>query len=285
MDRVGSTRVLGRVAVDGELVPPEEAVVSALDIGLQRGYGCFEALRSYRGVPFRVDAHCARLAVSAEKLAIPLPPVAEISRWITERAGAGGDCVVRVLVTGGRDPASPGTGTIVVVFAEPLPPPSGEMSVLPVDAPWHPDGAVSELTGAKTLSYGPNLAATLAARRAGYDDALLVGRSGFVLEGPTYGVAWARSGTVETPSLDLGILASITREVLLEVADRLGVAVVEGRFDLDRLLAADEVFALSSVKEILPITGVGGRALASGQMTGRLQSAFAELVAGETGAM
>jgi branched-subunit amino acid aminotransferase/4-amino-4-deoxychorismate lyase len=58
-----------------------------------------------------------------------------------------------------------------------------------VEAPWHPDGAVSEFTGAKALAYGPNVAARIHAKAEGYGDALLVGGSGTVLEGPTNTVA------------------------------------------------------------------------------------------------
>ena len=189
---------------------------------------------------------------------------------------------MRVLATGGVDPANPGDNARVFVYAEPLPASSGPIRVLPVAAPWHPDGVMSELTGAKTLSYGPNLAASLAAQRAGYDDALLIGRSGSVLEGPTYGFAWVVDGVIETPSLDLGILASITRAALVEIAADLGVQLETGRYRLDRVVAADEVCALSTVKEVTPVVAVGETPMAPGPITERLADAFGALVAAET---
>jgi branched-subunit amino acid aminotransferase/4-amino-4-deoxychorismate lyase len=278
-----SDAAFGRVLVDGQLVARDDARVSVFDVGFQRGYGCFEALRSYGGKPFRAAAHYGRLAVSAEKLAIDLAAAETISGWIHDRAARGGDCMVRVFVTGGLEPGKPGVGSTVVVFAEPLPKSTGPMRVLPLDAPWHPDGHPSELTGVKTMSYGPNLAASIAARRAGYDDALLIGRSGYVLEGPTYAVGWFVEGVIETPSLTLGILASITRQAVLEIAEVLGVSVQEGDFSLDRLLDADEVFAMSTGKEIQPIAVAGDRALGAGVATSQLQSAFRALVAAELG--
>jgi branched-subunit amino acid aminotransferase/4-amino-4-deoxychorismate lyase len=284
MSGVMDQRVIGGILVDGDLCDAGDASLSVLDIGLQRGYGCFEALRSYGGKSFRVEAHCARLAASAAKLGIPLPDDGVIEGWIADRSAAGGDCVVRVLVTGGLDPYRPGDGSRVIVLAEPLPASSEPMLVEPLTAPWHPDGAASELTGAKTLSYGPNLAASLAAQRSGYDDALLIGRSGSVLEGPTYGVAWIVGGVVETPSLDLGILASITRTATLEVAAAAGVVVAEGRYPLERMLAAEEAFAMSTVKEILPIASVGDRTWDAGPVTQRLASGFSDLVSAEIAA-
>jgi len=279
----GSPAVLGRVFVDGQLVPSDEANVSVFDIGFQRGYACFEALRAYGGRPFRAEAHCARLTASAARLAIDLPPLDLLIDWIEDRARSGGECVVRIFATGGLEPANPGVGSRVIVYAEPIPPFGDTVRIGPVDAPWHADGHLSELSGTKTVSYGPNLAASLAAKQRGFDDALLIGRSGSVLEGPTYAVAWVAGGVIETPSLDLGILGSITREAMLDVAAELALPVVEGHFPLGRMLAADEAFVLSTLREILPVAAVGDRVWDVGATTRRVQAGSRSLVAREVG--
>jgi branched-subunit amino acid aminotransferase/4-amino-4-deoxychorismate lyase len=278
---VPAGRVIGEVLVDGEPQAAAAASVSALDIGMQRGYGCFEALRAYGGTAFRAERHYERLAASARKLLMPEPDRELVLRSIADRSAAGRDCVIRVYYTGGLSPGRPGEGSRLIVYAEPLPADSGPLRVLPLAAPWHADGASSELTGAKTLSYGPNLAAGLAAQRAGFDDALLVGRSGSVLEGPTYGVGWVVDGVIETPSLDLGILESITRGAMLDVAAAKGIDVVEGRFPLERMLAADEALALSTIKEILPIGAVGERTWTRWPVTEALSAGFRSLVSRE----
>jgi branched-subunit amino acid aminotransferase/4-amino-4-deoxychorismate lyase len=269
---------VGDVLINGTRFAPGEARLSVFDVGLQRGYGCFEALRAYQGRIFRLGPHLDRLERSADRLAIALPPRAELERWAADRAAAGGDCVVRMFVTGGLDPLNPGTDNSVIVLAEPLPPPKASLEIAPLPAPWHPGGSVSELTGAKTLSYGPNLAASLAARRTGADDALLIARDGSVLEGPTYSVAWTVGDRLETPGIDLGILESITRCVALEVAPRCGLAVNEGSFPLERMLAADEVVALSTLKEVTPVSRVGNRQFAVGEVAARLAAGFRDVV-------
>jgi branched-subunit amino acid aminotransferase/4-amino-4-deoxychorismate lyase len=274
---------IGDVLIDGVAHPPGDATVSVFDVGMQRGYGCFEALRAYGGTPFRLGAHLDRLERSAARLYIDLPPRSDLDGWVRDRAAAGGDCVVRVFVTGGTDVTTPGLGSRVIVYAEPLGPRKAELRVTPVDAPWHPDGATSELTGAKTLSYGPNVAAALTARRHGFDDAMLIGREGAVLEGPTYSIAWVRGDHLETPALTLGILASITRTAALDLAPSVGLTVVEGEFPLDRVVTADEVMALSTLKEVMPVTAVGDHTLPVGPYTRALAHAFSHLVAGETG--
>lgn len=274
-------RTIGPVMINGVPTAPDEASVSVFDIGFQRGYGCFEAMRTYRGVAFRLAHHLDRLASSAAHLRIDLPERSVLDAWCRQTA-SGGDGVLRVYVTGGLDAKHPGTDNVIVTFLEPLPdiPASVRLDVL--EAPWHADGKTSELTGAKTLSYGPNLAATIEARSRGFDDAALVGEGGVVLEGPTFSIGWIDGGAMCTPALDSNILASITRQATIEVAEGLGIRVREERFDRADLMGADEVFVMSTVREVLPVTAVAGISKAPGPITARLRDGFHRLVARET---
>ena len=111
----------------------------------------------------------------------------------------------------------------------------------------------------------------------GFDDALLLAIDGWVLEGPTFSVAWLIDGVLETPTLELGILDSITRRVALEVADKIGLEVLESRWELDRLLSASEVMALSTVREVQSVVAVGDVTWEPGPITERLQSEYIEL--------
>jgi branched-subunit amino acid aminotransferase/4-amino-4-deoxychorismate lyase len=273
--------VIGRVLIDGRRYEPVDAKISVFDIALLRGFGCFESLRSYGGVAFRREQHLDRLERSAAALRLALPTRADMARWVADRA-AEGDCTVRVVATGGTDEKGSGEDSRFIVFAEELQPVDPTTSLLPVEAPWHPDGYRSELTGAKTLSYGPNVAARFHAKAEGYGDALLIGRSGNVLEGPTNTVAWITDGVFETPSLDLGILASVTRQAVLDVASRLGIPVAEGAFPLPRLLEADEVVALSTLREVQPVTLIGNVTKEVGPITRRLSGGLRELIREET---
>jgi branched-subunit amino acid aminotransferase/4-amino-4-deoxychorismate lyase len=103
-----------------------------------------------------------------------------------------------------------------------------------------------------------------AASRAGADDALLVAPDGTVLEAPTSNVWFREADRLLTPSLDLPILAGVTRAALIELAPCLGYEVEEGAFSLDRLLAADEVFLSASLREVMPVVAVDGEAKESG---------------------
>jgi branched-subunit amino acid aminotransferase/4-amino-4-deoxychorismate lyase len=266
-----------QVLIDGVAYDPKEAAISVFDHGLLRGDGCFEALRSYDGTPFKLDEHLDRLQNSARLLGIVVPPRDLMASWIADIAADGGDCTVRIVVTrGGVEAPVPSR---VIVLAEPIPRLPDVYSVLPLPAPWHPDGGTSELTGAKTLSYAQNMAAGRAARQAGFDDALLIGGSGHVLEGPTFCIAWVVDSVLETPALDLGILASITRQAVLEEADHAGIEVREGHFDLSRVANADEVMALSTVKEVRSIGRVGEWHFTPGPVRRSLADRYRTLIA------
>ena len=223
-----------------------------------------------------------RLAASAANLRIDIGSIDRVKGWCLIAAEPG-DGVVRVFVTGGTDMKRPGTNSSIIVFMEPLPDVPDVFSLDLIEAPWHADGRSSELAGAKTLSYGPNLAATITARSRGFDDAALVGTGGRVLEGPTFALGWAKDGQIFTPSLDSNILASVTMAAVLEVAEQLGMSVVEGSFVTSDLLDADEVFVLSTIRQVASVVRIASTTFERGPITASLRHGFLELVKAETG--
>jgi branched-subunit amino acid aminotransferase/4-amino-4-deoxychorismate lyase len=242
------------VLIDGET---GDGRIPVFDDGLLRGDGCFEAIRSYRGRPFALEQHLTRLSASASALAISLRPIALIARWVEEVAASGGDCIVRVVVTRGSTVPGHHRPPRCIVMSHPLPAHKAELSLLAVPAPWHPAGRAWELSGVKTISYAPNQAATRLAGEAGFDDALLLSDAGTILEGPTFSFAWIVGGVLETAGIDLGILDSITRQLVLADSAAIGLKVKEGRFDIGRLINASEAMAMSTVKQVVPVTAVG----------------------------
>lgn len=273
---------LGDVIVNGRALPAAEAGVRVDDVGLLRGYGCFEAVRSYAGVPFRLGEHLDRLEHSAAALRLPLPPRDDLHRWTVDRAAVG-DAVVRIVVTGGTDIDDLGKDSTTLVFAHEALAPPNSIRLLEVVAPWHPAGEPTELAGVKALSYAPNTAAVLRARADGFDDALLLSPTTMVLELPMSSIGWVVDGVIETPTLELGILRSVTRNVMIEVAAEQGTRVVADMFANARLHAADEAFVMSTTKEIIPVAAVGTRAFEPGPITAELAVGFAALVAREIG--
>lgn len=257
---------------------PAEPNISVFDGAVLRGDGCFEAIRSYDGVPFAFAQHYQRLTRSARALRLPTPSLEDLRSWVAFCADEGGDCVVRVVVTRGASGAGVDMPPACVVMWHQLPTPIQDLSLATVPAPWHPGGEMWELAGVKTLSYAANQAATRLAQETGAHDALLISRAGEILEGPTFSVAWVREGVLETPTLDLGILESITRGFVLEGCRQLGIPVSEGRYSLHRLAAASEVMALSTVKEVMPVQAVDDLRLQPGPVARDMSRLYRSLV-------
>jgi branched-subunit amino acid aminotransferase/4-amino-4-deoxychorismate lyase len=122
------------------------------------------------------------------------------------------------------------------------------------------------------------MSATRRAVAEGFGDALLLTVDDVMLEGPTFSVAWVIAGVVETPSLDLGILDSITRRVVIEIASELDLEVREGEWTLDRLELADEVMALSTIRDVQPVAAVGRRMFVEGPATSNLARQYAQRI-------
>jgi 4-amino-4-deoxychorismate lyase len=263
------------VAVGGRgLVPVDDPVLHADDEALLRGRAAFETLRVYDGKPFRLEEHLARMRASAGRLQIPFPEgFDELAEQALAAAGRP-DAVLRLYLTPGREGAgAPVSLALVSTLPDDL---EGRrargislVSLLGVraEAPWL-------LGGVKSTSYAVNMAAESEARARGADDAVFVRDDGVVLEGPVTNVWWRRGTSLFTPSLDLGILAGVTRAVLLEVAPAAGYEVAQGAFPMSELLESDEVFTSSSVREVMPVVAVDGRPFERGPAAPALQASL-----------
>jgi branched-subunit amino acid aminotransferase/4-amino-4-deoxychorismate lyase len=267
------------VAVAGRgLVEPAEPVIRADDEALLRGRAAFETLRVYGGRPFRLDAHLDRLFASAASIGLPPLERTALEELVPLVLGAEKDAVLRLVWTAG--PA--GGEAMGLALLSTIPDwiegvrerGARAVSLLGVRAavPWL-------LPGVKSTSYAVNMAAEAEAKRRGADEAVFVDADGVVLEGTVTNVWWRAGGTLRTPALELGILAGVTRAALLELAPACGYEVEQGVFRLDDLLAADEAFTSSSVREVMPLVEVDGRPLARGPAADALQQALYELAA------
>lgn len=259
--------VLEVALVDGVASPLDQARITITDAGVVRGDGAFETIGVWDGMPFRVDDHLARLNSSLRAIGLPPAPVAAVREDLARLLdGQDGDGALRVFITA--------TGTRIVLLADP--PARAPLDRLVTQpAPWiRPVGTYGP-AAAKTMSYGPNMAASRAAHRAGGDDALLVSLEDLVLEGPTFAVLWVRDGVLVAPDLDLGLVDSISRRTLMELAVEEGIACRTGRYGLADVHAADEVLTCSSVRPARPLRQIDGRDLPTDvPVTRRLASAL-----------
>lgn len=257
---------------------PSEGTIPVTDSSVLRGDGCFEVLKAYGGRPFALDEHLDRLQGSATALGIDLPDRTSLEEWIEKTAAELVDGAVRVVVTRGSSVPGLDAPSNVIVFGHSSAGGDEPGSLYPLTAPWHAAGVDWDLAGAKVISYAPNMAASRRAQAEGFEDALLLSTDGVILEGPTFSVGWVVDGRLETPGLALGILDSITRRIVLEIAGDIGIEVSEGEWGLDRLESATEVSAWSTIREVQPVVAVGDRRWEPGPVTERLRAAFMDRI-------
>jgi 4-amino-4-deoxychorismate lyase len=283
--------VLAVAAAGAGVVDGDRPALDPLDLALIRGEAVFETVRVYAGRPFRLRAHLERLAASASALELALP--AELEELAGRAVAAAGrrDAALRIVCTRGREEAP---APAAFAICSELPPAYEQerrrglklvlltMACDPLvraASPWL-------LPGVKTTSYAVNMAAQRAARARGADDAVFVGLGGELLEAPTANLWWRFGDTLYTPSLQLGILAGITRAALLELAPGLGLRVLDGVFTAEDLLAGDEAFLSSSTREVMPVVEVDGAGVGGGvpgPVAASLQAGLRGLVEAEAG--
>jgi branched-chain amino acid aminotransferase len=274
-------------SVNGIVVPAEEARVSVLDNGFAFGDSVYEVLRTYGGLAFEPGRHFRRLRASAARLGFSVPASdADLLAQVDGLLGraANGESYIRIIVSRGLGDCSYHfervQGPTVVMIQKPLPPyPAGHyadgIKVAAVGVRRnHPRALDPAIKSSNLLN---NILAVREAQSRGAEEPVLLNQEGFVAEGASTNVFLARGGTVFTPPLSAGILAGITREVVLELLPSLGVPSREQPLRLADLLAADEAFMTSTTREVVPVRQVDETPVGSGSpgpVTRRVMDAF-----------
>lgn len=264
-----------RAWINGSVLDdPTAPAVPVTDHGLTVGDGVFESVKVVRGRPFALTRHLDRLARSAAGLGLPSLDVAEVRRAVAAVL-AGEELAlgrVRITYTGGVAPLGSGRGDgppTLVVAADPIAPRPETARVVTVPWPRNERGA---LAGLKTTSYAENVVALAYAAERGAGEALFANTVRNLCEGTGSNVFYVVDGELRTPTLASGCLAGVTRALLLEwfggreVDEPVGV-----------LAAADEVFLVSTTRDVQPVVRVDGRELpAPGPVTRHAMKVWAE---------
>lgn len=256
--------------VNGRFIPWKDAVVSIDDRGFQFGDGVYEVIRTYRGAPFELAAHLARLERSTKELNLVQPySRAQWTQWIQQGLGQAGyqEAKVYIQITRGtapRDHAFPsGVSPTVVMTIRELHPLSLQLRQDGVTARTCDDLRWSRCD-IKSLNLLGNVLAREEARKAGVFEAILV-KDGLVTEGSLSNVMAVRSGTIVTAPEGPRILSGVTRTVVLELARKEEIPVEEQFLSLDALYGADEVFLTGTTLEVLGVVRIDGNTIGSGR--------------------
>lgn len=250
-------------------------MIPADDRGLTLGDGLFETVLAVAGAFARLDAHLDRMAAGCTVIGLPAPdPQAVASEMRRALAMAGLEearAAVRVSYTagsGGRGldrPARPAPRLSVTAAAAPKPVTPARLALSGVRR--NDQSPASRL---KTLAYLDNVLARAEALGRGADEALMLNTRGEAACAAAGNLFWLVGTRLFTPALDCGVLAGVTRAVVLEAAPALGLTPTETHVGPEALAQAEAIFVTNSLIGVRSVSDYEGRTIAISDVARRL---------------
>ncbi len=276
------------VYVNGSFVKKSEAVISVYDSGFQHGDGAYEGIRIYANRVFMLDEHIKRLYESCYALDIPIGmPSEDMKELVKELARRNRDAGVvdmhmRLQVTRGlklqtgMHPNLNRHGSSIVICVDekkPIFPASGIVLASVWIRRYSPDYLDPKIHSCNQLN---QIMAAEIALRQGADEAIMFDRDGYVAETNSTNLQMIKDGVLILPTIDAQ-LPGITRKMVIAIARKERMPIVERKISLSEFYNADEAFICGTVGEIVPVREIDGRKIGKtipGTITKRLQQAY-----------
>lgn len=283
-----------KVWLDGKLVDASDAKISVFDHGVLYGDGVFEGIRVYNRRVFELSAHIDRLYESAKsiRLVIPLGKkklIAAIDK--TVRTNEVVDGYIRLVVTRG-------IGTLglnplicnnpqVFIIADNIqlyPEQLYETGMKIISATTVRNHPLAIPPQAKSLNYLNNILAKIEALDYNVPEAIMYNHQGYVAEATGDNVFIVRNGVIYTPPAEAGLLEGITRDMVIRLAKKEGMEVVQKNLTRFDLYVSDEFFLTGTAAEVIGIVEIDGRVIGDGRpgpITKLLRERFFEYAHGK----
>ena len=264
--------------INGKEVKKEDFNIPVENLAIWRGDGIFEAIAIHNGYLFAIDKHMERFAKSAEKMFFDDIDFKKIKGDLISIASKFDNGYMRVIIGRGTDKDK----SDVYIFYQDLINFPESFSLQSQKAHWQSGGDFSldevENIGSKTISYAMNINQTRLAQKSGYTDSLLLNKDGIVLEGPTFCVSWIIDNKIYVPSLDLGILDSITRRTLIDIAKEVGLDLKIENIHINDIYNVDTVFALSTAKHGIFVSQIDDQAYTEDPLLEIIRQSFTDFI-------
>jgi len=263
------------VYMNGELVEKENAKISVFDHGVLYGDGVFEGIRAYNKRIFKLKEHIDRLYNSAKIIMLEIPLTKEEFIEATVKVCKANEIVdgyIRPVVTRGignlglapwqcKDP----TVFIIADKIQLYPEEFYEKGMPVITVPTRRNLTEAVNPVIKSLNYLNNIMAKIEGKTAGVEEVIMLNQEGYVAECTGDNIFIVKGNKIFTPPAVAGALQGITRDVVIELAEKSGYSVVERFFSRAEMFIADEVFLTGTAAEIVPIIKVDGRIIGDGK--------------------
>jgi branched-subunit amino acid aminotransferase/4-amino-4-deoxychorismate lyase len=269
------------------MVEATKARVAPVSSAMLYGRGVFTTVAVHNGSPFLWPKHWNRLADHAGKLSLELTGLNEkvigeaLKKLIAVNKVENGRARVILLARSGRDiwktkSSTEGKTDLLIMTSDPqkLRAEGLTLAVSPFRC-----NTSSAISGVKTLNYLDNVLSWEEANARDFDEAVMLNERGEIVSATMANIFWVREGTVHTPTLSTGAIAGVTRDAIIDVAEKHFIPVVEGVYEMGDLVEADEIFLTSSSLGLGIVTTFDFRqySVATGSVAARLQEAFNRL--------
>lgn len=279
---------MNKIYIDGVFYAKQDAKISVFDHGLLYGDGIFEGTRFYNGRVFRLEEHVDRLYDSARAIGLTIPiSKAEMMEATLESCRQNNlrDGYIRTVVTRGvgdlgLNPKNCPKATVIIIADTiklyPAELYQNGLSVVTCATRRVAPGAFSPAV--KSLNYLNNILAKMEAGNAG--EGLMLNEQGYVAEATGDNVFIVKKGVLLTPPVSAGSLGGITRNAVIELAEKAGIEVKEVMLTRYDCYTADEFFLTGTAAEIIPVVHLDERPIGTGKpgsITGKLIAQYKEL--------
>ena len=280
-----------KIYINGKFCDKENAKVSVFDHGLLYGDGVFEGIRAYNRLVFKLQEHIDRLYESAHTLMIQMCMTkAQMIKAVVDtlKANRLDDAYIRLIVTRGEgdlglDPRKCAGNTTVIIIADKIKLYPEKfyregLSIITVPTIRNQPEALNPQI--KSLNYLNNILAKIEAINSGCDEAIMLDSLGFVAECTGDNIFIVKDGHFYTPPQCMGTLRGITRDAVIELAERMKNPAHEHVITRHEVYNADECFLTGTAAEIVPIVKVDGRVIGNGTpgvLTLKMKAKFKEL--------
>jgi branched-subunit amino acid aminotransferase/4-amino-4-deoxychorismate lyase len=250
------------IYLNKSMVEATKARVAPVSSAMLYGRGVFTTVAIYNSRPFLWSKHWLRLIAHAAKLAVDYTGCTEknvgeaLQKLIAVNQVKEGRARVIMLARSGRDfwkMKSPGTKKtdLLIMTGDPQKVSANGLSL--AVSPYRVN-TVSPLSGIKSLNYLDHVLSWEEAQSRDFDEAVVLNERGEIVSATTANLFWAKDGTIHTPTLSTGALAGITRECVIEIANKHFIPLLEGIYEMTDLTDADEIFLTSSSIGVAPVT-------------------------------
>jgi branched-subunit amino acid aminotransferase/4-amino-4-deoxychorismate lyase len=244
------------------MVEATKARVAPVSSAMLYGRGVFTTVAIFNSQPFLWSKHWQRLTTHAKRLDIDFSGCNEknvgdaLQKLISVNQVKDGRARVIMLARHGRDiwkmkaPGAKKTDLLIMTGDPQKPSPAGlSLAVSPYRV-----NTSSPLSGVKSLNYLDHVLAWEEAQSRDFDEAVVLNERGEIVSATTANLFWAKNGTLHTPNLSSGALAGITRECVIDIANKHFIPLLEGIYEMTDLTDADEIFLTSSSLGVAAVT-------------------------------